>query len=231
MPTQRSSRQAAAAGGRWFSSATAASLLRAEQRALLPILASCFGKAALYLRPGEGVAPGLSGHMTLSLMSLYAGGEGFEGDLRCASDALPLADDSVQLVYALHVAELAEQPQAMLCELARVLAPEGLLVLLALNPASPFRLRWGGRVRGTATALRWRQRLLQAGLEPVRQLSVGPVLPWSGQEREREAAPAIDLAAPLRAARALVARKRRPGMTPLPARRRQVPFAAAAGPG
>ena len=61
--------------------------------------------------------------------------------------ALPFPPNSLDLVLLPHALELARDPHACLREVARVLVPEGRLVISGLNPASP----WGfGRRRGPA---------------------------------------------------------------------------------
>ncbi|MCX8506930.1 MAG: methyltransferase domain-containing protein [Alphaproteobacteria bacterium] len=52
------------------------------------------------------------------------------------SDELPILDDSVQILLSVHGFEAAESPHAMLREAWRVLAPEGLILLVVPN-------RWG----------------------------------------------------------------------------------------
>ncbi len=56
-------------------------------------------------------------------------------------DALPIAGDSVDVVVLPHVLECAADPRAVLDEVHRVLIGDGCVVILGLNPLSP----WGGR--------------------------------------------------------------------------------------
>ena len=55
--------------------------------------------------------------------------------------ALPFADDSLDLVVLPHTLELSPDPHATLREVARVLVPEGRLLIFGLNPNS----LWGWR--------------------------------------------------------------------------------------
>jgi len=64
-------------------------------------------------------------------------------------EALPFADRSLDLVLLPHTLEFASDPHEALAEVARVLAPEGRVVLTALNRAS----LWGLR---QATGYAWR---------------------------------------------------------------------------
>lgn len=68
--------------------------------------------------------------------------------LRCASDALPFPDASIDLVVLPHTLELARDAHGTLREVERVLRPEGRLVILGFNPASLWGLRQRfGRLR------------------------------------------------------------------------------------
>jgi len=51
-------------------------------------------------------------------------------------DALPFANKEFNVVLAPHLVELSSNPQAVLREIYRVTAPEGLVLLTALNPYS-----------------------------------------------------------------------------------------------
>lgn len=83
--------------------------------------------------------------------------------LRIDPCALPFAEDSLDLVVLPHTLELSADPHATLREVARVLVPEGRLLIFGLNPNS----LWGYR---QARARLWR-RLFRAEL----------VLPESGE--------------------------------------------------
>lgn len=64
---------------------------------------------------------------------------GFEGDVRCVLP-LPLPTESVRAIVVQHV--VADSVVEFFDECARVLMPGGCLYLFALNPLSPYRLRW-----------------------------------------------------------------------------------------
>lgn len=69
-------------------------------------------------------------------------------NLHCLPEALPFADQSLDLVVMPHTLELARDAHRALAEVARVLRPEGRLVLVGLNPASFWALRQkAGRLR------------------------------------------------------------------------------------
>lgn len=85
--------------------------------------------------------------------------------LHCEHDALPFADQALDLVVLPHTLEQAADPHRTLAEVARVLRPEGRLVIVGLNPVS----LWG-----------MRQRLGRARLKlPGRQRSL--FLPRAGE--------------------------------------------------
>jgi SAM-dependent methyltransferase len=61
--------------------------------------------------------------------------------LHCDFDALPFANQSLDLVVLPHSLELARDPHLTLREVERVLMPEGRVVILGFNPASLWALR------------------------------------------------------------------------------------------
>jgi SAM-dependent methyltransferase len=203
-------------GGNWFSSPAAQRLLRDEQRELIPLLTGTYGRAGLYIRCAASAPAELSGNMMQSLLRLHREPGRLAGDLICLDAELPLQRESVDLVYLLHAIETTAKPAQLFAEIERVLTPEGSLLLVAMNPLSPWRLRWlTGRIR-VLGVLRCRELLADAGLEIVQQRGLGPVLPWFASGRRQDAArPAHDIFAALRAGYAIVARKRRHGITPI----------------
>jgi SAM-dependent methyltransferase len=68
--------------------------------------------------------------------------------LHCEFDALPFPDNSIDLVVLPHALELARDPHHTLREVARVLVPEGRIVIAGFNPASLWGLRQrAGRIK------------------------------------------------------------------------------------
>ena len=61
--------------------------------------------------------------------------------LHCDFDALPFANQSLDLVVLPHSLELARDPHLTLREVERVLMPEGRVVIVGFNPASLWALR------------------------------------------------------------------------------------------
>ena len=146
--------------------------------------------------------------LVLPLLRLCAAAEGFEGPLRCGLP-LPLASDSCGVVVVQHLADISAETATLLDECARVLVPGGRLWLLALNPLSPYRLRWRGQGPRVSEPVTWRRRLRIAGLAPEAvSRGVGPT--WRVAPE-----PAVQDGAGLRAAFLLRAEKRRSPMTPL----------------
>ena len=189
-------------------------LLREVQRQAIPDLTRVFGHAGLYLRPTAALEPVLPGNGLARVLSLHRRGDGFSGAVACDDARLPLASGSLSLVYALFVFESSPDPRALMSELARVLKPDGAALLLTLNPWGPSRLRWAFKgMKGFDPGL-FAGHVAAAGLEVQRRRYLGPI--WSAaRATDLDPAPSTGLAARLRMASLVVARRRDPGLTPL----------------
>lgn len=233
MPAPAVARQSDRPGGGWFAAPLAQPLLRDEQRQAIPLLTACYGRVGLYLRCADSAPPELSGNMLQQVLRLHRGRQALEGDLRCSDGELPLQRESVDLVYLLHALEECERPHELMLEIERVLAPEGNLLLLMLNPFSPWRLRWSGSGLRTFGSGACRALLRDTGFDVLQQIGVGPVLPWY-PARERAVLPIgarRDPWANWRAGVLLQARKRRRGLTPIRPRAASVAFEPGMRPG
>lgn len=201
-PDRRLPEPAAAAA--WFAGLAGQAILASEAETLRLAAQDRPGQAGLWLCPsGMGEA-----ELDLPLMRLRAAAWGFEGDVRCGLP-LPLPSESCGVVLVQHMADISAEPLALLEECARVLVPGGRLWLLALNPLSPYRLRWRGQGARVAEPVTWRRRLRTAGLLPdAVSRGIGPT--WA-----IAAEPAMQDGAGLRAAFVLRAEKRRSPLTPI----------------
>lgn len=215
MPPSPASRQTEGSGG-WFATPLAQRLMRDEQHQTIPRLTASFGRTGLYLRCAPDAPEELSGNMLQRVLHLHRSEDVLAGDVRCLETQLPLLRESVDLVYLLHAFEAGARPLELLLEIERVLAPEGNLMLVGLNPWSPMRLRWMGSGLRTDSAGRHRARLQDAGFEVVAQQGLGPIWPALAADGDLPAPHRrSDPCAGLRAGFLLHARKRRAGMTPL----------------
>ncbi|MFC4727029.1 methyltransferase domain-containing protein [Coralloluteibacterium thermophilus] len=196
-------------GGAWFQQPDSLRLIGAIQRDVAAHLPPAVGPAALVLRACAGLAPPPLGPGMRRVLSLVRGACGFEGDVRCAEHALPLESGSISLLYAAHVLETATDPAALLAEFRRVLRPEGLALIVALNPWSATRLRWQRQVPAALAPGALARMADHAGLRLEARHYVGPY--WRADERWREA-PEQGALRPLRAAYLIQARSREPGL-------------------
>ena len=214
MPPAHARRQPDPATDDWFRRDAPLRLLQEVQRQALPELGRVFGDTGLFLRPTPALAPGLPGHPLAHLLSLHREGPALRGDLACDDGRLPFANGSLSMVYALFVFESSPEPEALLAEIARVLVPEGSALLLTLNPWAPSRLRWAFKgLRGVDPG-QFASQVGGSGLEVQRRRYLGPI--WSAAGPTDIAPPrGAGLAARLRMASLVVARRRDPAMTPL----------------
>lgn len=214
MPAAHSRRQPERPAEAWLCREGSLALLHELQRQAIPELTRVFGHTGLFLRPCEALPAALSGNMLARVLSLHRAGGRFAGELACEDEALPLASASVSLAYALCVLETSPRPERLAAELARVLKPGGVALVLTLNPWGLARLRWSFRgleAVEPASLVHW---LEGRGLDIERQRWLGPLwAPPAGTDL-REARPG-GLFAGLRAGHLVVARRREPGLTPL----------------
>lgn len=202
------------AGG-WFALPGVSAMLAEEQAELIPTLTAQIGVRGLYLRPAASLPRELSGNMLRALTVLHPCEEGWDGDLRCGGDTLPLGSESFSLVYLLHVVEQRADPLPLLRECVRCLQPEGLLVSVVFNPWSPFRLRWPAAGLQPCGGARLERLLRDSGLSIEQRCRVGGLFSaGTAAGRERAGSGRLRaLGAPLRASHAVVARKRRAAPT------------------
>jgi SAM-dependent methyltransferase len=160
----------------------------------------------------------------LSMTRLHAAGDRFSGDVVCSARALPMEDESFQLVFAQHIGDAQPGDGSLVEEIARVMAPGGLLLWFGFNPWSPW-LAWihwhtrgGGTVPQTLNSDALRRRLLKSQLAPVALDYLGAF--WPRRNIDTQLADPVEsrrgrLLAPLRGAYLLAARKQRAVLTPL----------------
>lgn len=205
MPLTNLHAQAAPAAGTWFSGPAGQALLASEAGCVGEALRQRSGPAGLWLGPQPAVP---AGDGALAAVRLHWQDAGFSGDVRCGLP-LPLASESFGVVLLQHAGDAHADAAALLEECARVLVPGGWLWLLALNPLSPYRLRWRGHGLRAREPVTWRRRLRAAGLAPD-SLTQGLGPGWGV-----EADPRLQDGVGLRAAFLLRAEKRRLPLTPL----------------
>jgi SAM-dependent methyltransferase len=214
MPSMQPPSQANNSAIDWFGQPLGQQLMQQFQRQAIPEITRVFGHSGLYLSPSKLYPEELSGNMLAQVLSLYRDTQGFSGLLRCDDAQIPIASDSLSLIYSLCVLETSSDPDALFEEMVRCLKPEGVLVLLGLNSISPTRLRWHTRgIKPVGTSV-LNQLCAKHGLEVSKLSQVGPM--WL---RPQEKAPRYRTKPGFMnifyAGHLLVAKKRAAGLTPL----------------
>jgi SAM-dependent methyltransferase len=162
---------------KWFASAPGTTLLEQEQRVIAARLGDCFGYHLLQIGSLAN-ADFLSASRILHrfIVQLHPGGPRPRYPwLRAAATCLPIESDSIDVAVLPHVLEFESQAPQALREAARVLVPEGHLVVCGFNPWSLFGLwrlarrhsgnaPWSGRFLAQSRLRDWFELL---GLEMI----------------------------------------------------------------
>ncbi len=133
----------------WRSTLAGQSLYQQEYECLQYVAQRCHGRHLLQLGEyGDGSEgypfEAVRSRVVLDLLSTSG------VQLLSSPCSLPIATDSVSVVYLPHTLDLARDPHAVLREADRVLIPDGRLILSVFNPASLYGLwRLYLRNRGT----------------------------------------------------------------------------------
>jgi len=136
----------------WFATQQGGYVLERERQYFDRTVADIFGYNALQL--------GLPEHDFLHANRMplrFSAGNQQGNAVRLICAELPFDCDSMDLVVMPHVLEFSENPHQTLREVARVLRPEGSLVISGLNPRSLWGLR---RVLGRREGYPWQGRFI-----------------------------------------------------------------------
>lgn len=131
-----------AAVSAWFASASGMALLAQEERAIAARLSDRFGYHLLQVGTLAS-ADFLADSRILNRFVVQLHGDAVQSRypwLRAAATCLPLESDSVDVAVLPHVLEFEPQAPQALREAARVLVPEGHLIVSGFNPWSLFGL-------------------------------------------------------------------------------------------
>ncbi len=208
----------------FYASRPVRELFAAELAALAPILAGVYGNFGLFLRAHPSLPATLPAHLLGTVIELALDGrESCGGRLRCSPSALPLASESCHLVVAQHVLECVDDPNECSAEFSRVLAPEGVALVLGFNPVSLWRPWLAGEARNASLALgpqsarAWRQQFSRHGIEILQTRFVGAMSPWQHSVHGEAASLSArrSMLGRVGASWLLLARKRRSVLTPL----------------
>lgn len=219
-----------------FATDAAHALLDLELRALAPQLAGLYGPQGLFVRAHESAPRVISAPMLARLLRLHADTpQHLAGDAACAIQSLPFADDSFRVVLVQHAHEALGDASAFQDEVARVLAPDGVAIVVGFAPVSPWRGWIAAQQRGGAPRLnlatpgQWRRALARHGVDAYAVRRIGSVFPQPSADRREHShrgtlwQRGLD---PLRSSFLLLARKRRGAVTPLRLRPRERPAIA-----
>jgi len=178
----------------WFATPAGQDLADRESRLLTRRLAGLYARRILQVGAyGQGYSPAVFGNARQWVVDDATGGS---IDLAADSRVMPLASGSVDGVVLIHQLEFTAQPHQVIREAARVLAPEGHLLVIGFNPHSLWGLRrivatapatppWSGRYLAPGRVADWMQLL---GMVPRRPEGLSILPPplhrgWPAQRR------------------------------------------------
>ncbi|WP_417594671.1 class I SAM-dependent methyltransferase [Oceanospirillum sp.] len=189
----------------WWRQPLGRELFEAESAQLEPFLAKTFGYHFLNL--------GVSPHVSLEHLSPIKHPmvwspklvtDAGDSVLVSQPDALPLPDDSIDVVLLHHLLDFVETPHLVLREAARVTQHKGHLVIVGFNPLSSWgacrfvhsrrRVPWGGRFIGLSRLNDWLT-LLDYRIEDVETVMCRPAVnsrSWLEKSRWLESAGMLD---------------------------------------
>ncbi len=160
-----------------------------------------------------------------------------QGDLRCQTMALPFTNESFSLFVAQHAYEHSDCLHQCIEEIARVLAPEGVALILGFNPLGSWQpwLAWRKQLTTQSLHLRsaqsWRRLLLRERIDTLQIRFPGMFLPWWSPNASAAltSSQAQNPLARFGSSWLLLARKRRATLTPMRLRNRNKEFALQPG--
>ena len=207
----------------FYASPRVQSLFARELAALAPILSGVYGNYGLFLRAHERAPAQLPAHLLGMVTGLASARSGLWcGDLRCSPWYLPFASESFKLIVAQHCFERFDDAELGAGELSRVLAPEGVILLLGFNPFGTWRpwLAWQSMRAAPRLHLRsasaWKDLLAREQIDTLQMRFPG--LLWPREVAGSEADSTRHFRGKLArfgSSWLLLARKRRSSLTPL----------------
>lgn len=211
-------------------------LLAHEVAALDSLLAGIYGQFGLYIKP-QSLRTTEPAHRLTRMITLHMDmPKRLAGSLHCTTDQLPFASDSFKLILVQHAAESVATPEFFSAELARVLAPEGVALILGFNTCSAWRpwlalqqRRMSGSTLHLQSPRLWATQLARYDIEVMQTHYLGPFLPHvsNAPTMQNNTVPSLHWFTRFRGAYVLLARKRRSTLTPLrlrkPQRKRALP--------
>lgn len=176
MPSLAASRQSEGPLA-WFGTEAGQGLLAVEAPAMSRVLAGIPALPWCWLGVPGAVPPDVSGGRGVLLRrdGSYFEDIRFGGAIHCGLP-LPLANESFGAVLLQHTLDDGFDPEELLGECERILAPGGTLWLAALNAWSPYRLRWARAGLHAHVTGGWQASLRRAGfaLDSVNLQWLGP---------------------------------------------------------
>jgi SAM-dependent methyltransferase len=205
----------------FYSRAPVQALFARELAALAPILSGVYGNYGLLLRAHEQTRAEMPAHLLGRMLELALDQDRLNGSVQCEPGLLPFASETFKLVVAQHVFEQLTVPELCVAEIARVLAPEGVALVLGFNPAGSWRpwlalnAQRGGACLHLQSAHFWQQRLARQQVDTLQIRFPGTLWPAHAERRGDQQSAGANALARFGSSWLILARKRRSVLTPL----------------
>ena len=144
----------------WLATPLGRRCLSTEQRLVRRILDRVFGEELLQIGIW-GATDAILRHARTQRVAILDQSADGDPDLVCRLDQLAIGSDTVDAIFLPHTLERTESPHAVLREAARVLRPDGCLIVLGFSPTGLWGLRHllarGGYPAGSRHLIRERR--------------------------------------------------------------------------
>ncbi|MEJ5208751.1 MAG: hypothetical protein WDA70_06850 [Lysobacteraceae bacterium] len=174
MPAAPTSRQPESPPS-WFDSGRGSAMLNAEHALLMPMIVRATGSNSCLVLPSAAAAECAPATLMRNEVRMWCDARGWHraGREEGVDSPLPLAR-SIDLLLASHVLSASEDAALRMSEIARLMVPGGVVLIVEFSPYSPYRWHWHGHVPAPLPLSRCTELAAAAGLEVTATYALSP---------------------------------------------------------